>query len=75
LLMHHNGLILWWLLFIVVIKIIVELLFIYPVAAFFSKEKMLSFFTFFQPSHIIYTIIAGWLGKFGSYKWKERKVL
>ena len=74
LLLHHDGSILWRLLFILIIKVIVELLFIYPVATFFSKQKMLSFFTFFQPSHIIYTIIAGWLGKFGSYKWKERKV-
>jgi hypothetical protein len=27
-----------------------------------------------QPFHIMYTVIAGWLGKFGSYKWKGRKV-
>jgi hypothetical protein len=27
-----------------------------------------------QPFHILYTVIAGWLGKFGSYQWKERSV-
>ena len=55
-------------------KIIVELFFLYPVAKFFDKEKLLWWFPFAQPFHIIYTIIAGWLGKFGRYKWKGRNV-
>ncbi|MDQ6755301.1 MAG: glycosyltransferase [Bacteroidota bacterium] len=55
-------------------KTIVELFFIYPVAKFFNKEKLLWWFPPAQPFHILYIIIAGWLGKFGSYKWKERKV-
>jgi cellulose synthase/poly-beta-1,6-N-acetylglucosamine synthase-like glycosyltransferase len=55
-------------------KTICELIFLYPVAKFFDKEKMLWWFPVLQPFHIIYTIIAGWLGKFGTYKWKERKV-
>lgn len=55
-------------------KTIFELLFIYPVAKFFNKGSLLYIFPLLQPFHIIYTVIAGWLGKFGSYKWKERKV-
>jgi cellulose synthase/poly-beta-1,6-N-acetylglucosamine synthase-like glycosyltransferase len=57
-----------------VFKIIIELVFLFPVAAFFGKRKLLWLFPFMQPFHIIYTIIAGWLGRFGNYTWKERKV-
>jgi cellulose synthase/poly-beta-1,6-N-acetylglucosamine synthase-like glycosyltransferase len=64
------GLWLWIFLF----KIIVELFFLFPVASFFGKKSILWFFPFLQPFHICYTIIAGWLGKFGKYTWKERKV-
>ncbi|MFZ1784907.1 MAG: glycosyltransferase [Ferruginibacter sp.] len=62
-----------WLI-VVLIKTSVELVFLYPVAKFFGKQRMLWLFPFFQPFHIIYTVIAGWLGKFGSYRWKERNV-
>ncbi len=55
-------------------KTIIELFFLYPVAKFFSKQNLLFYFPFAQPFHILYTIIAGWLGKFGSYQWKNRKV-
>jgi hypothetical protein len=44
------------------------------VASFFGKKSMLWFFPLLQPFHICYTIIAGWLGKFGKYTWKERSV-
>jgi cellulose synthase/poly-beta-1,6-N-acetylglucosamine synthase-like glycosyltransferase len=55
-------------------KTIVELLFLYPVAKFFNQQQLLWWFPVAQPFHIVYTVIAGWLGKFGSYQWKERKV-
>ncbi len=57
-----------------VVKTVVELLFLYPVAKFFGKQKLLWWFAPAQPFHILYTLIAGWLGKFGSYWWKGRKV-
>lgn len=56
------------------IKIMVELIFLYPVAKFFEKEKLLWWFIPAQPFHILYTLIAGFLGKFGSYRWKGRRV-
>ncbi len=62
-----------WLLLLLT-KTMAELIFLYPVAKFFGKQSMLWMFPFMQPFHIIYTVIAGWLGKFGSYSWKERKV-
>jgi cellulose synthase/poly-beta-1,6-N-acetylglucosamine synthase-like glycosyltransferase len=55
-------------------KTIVELVFLIPVAGFYKKEKLLWWFPFAQPFHIIYTVVAGWLGKFGKYEWKGRRV-
>lgn len=65
-----------WVLFIgcMIYKTITELLFIIPVANFFQKATLLLWFPPAQPFHILYTIIAGWLGKFGTYEWKGRKV-
>jgi glycosyltransferase involved in cell wall biosynthesis len=62
-----------WLM-LLALKTITELSFLFPVAKFFQKQWLLWLFPFMQPFHILYTIIAGWLGKFGSYRWKERKV-
>ena len=59
---------------LIMLKTIIELFFIYPVAGFFRKQKLLWLFLPSQPFHILYTLIAGWLGKFGSYKWKGRRV-
>ena len=55
-------------------KIIFELFFLIPVSNFFQKQKLLWWFIPSQPFHIIYTIIAGLLGKFGRYTWKGRRV-
>lgn len=60
--------------FLLVMKTVVEVLFLSGVAAFFNKKKLLWWFPVMQPFHIIYTVVAGWLGKFGTYQWKERKV-
>ena len=62
-----------WIL-LIILKIAVELFFLYPVATFFCSKRLLPWFPIAQPFHILYTIIAGWLGKFGSYQWKDRRV-
>ena len=59
---------------IIGIKIIIEYLFIIPVACFFNKLSWLWTFPLFQPVHILYTIVSGWLGKFGKYEWKGRMI-
>ena len=59
---------------LLILKTLVELIFLYPVAKFFKQQSLLWWFPVAQPFHIIYTVIAGWLGKFGSYQWKERRV-
>ncbi|MFT3681808.1 MAG: glycosyltransferase [Ferruginibacter sp.] len=69
----HYSLFTSWI-YLLLLKTIVELLFLYPVAKFFNQQKLLWLFPLAQPFHIFYTVIAGWLGKFGSYQWKERKV-
>ena len=56
------------------VKTAAELLFLYPVSRFFGNQQMLWLFPLFQPFHILYTVIAGWFGKFGTYHWKGRKL-
>jgi cellulose synthase/poly-beta-1,6-N-acetylglucosamine synthase-like glycosyltransferase len=69
----HLNIIQYWFL-LLVLKTSTELFFLFPVAVFFNRKKKLWWFPAAQPFHILYTVIAGWLGKFGSYQWKERSV-
>ena len=55
-------------------KMLVEFPFVNAVAIFFSERKLMKYFLIMQPFHILYTVIAGWLGKFGSYEWKGRRI-
>jgi cellulose synthase/poly-beta-1,6-N-acetylglucosamine synthase-like glycosyltransferase len=64
----------WYWLTAIAVKTIIELRFMVPVAKFFNEEKLLWWFPVMQPFHIIYTVVAGWLGKFGKYSWKGRVV-
>lgn len=59
---------------LLVCKTIAELLFLFPVAGFFGKRRELLWFPFLQPLHIIYIVIAGFLGFIGKYQWKGRSV-
>lgn len=63
----------YWALFLG-IKTISEMRFMYYVTSFFKQRGLLKYFPLMQPLHIIYIVIAGWLGKFGSYQWKGRTV-
>lgn len=57
-----------------VVKILAEYYYIIPVAHFFRKDYALKYFPFFQPLHILYIIVAGFLGFLGTYEWKGRRV-
>lgn len=57
-----------------VAKTLVEISFMSAITKFYKEEKLLWWFPLMQPFHIVYVVIAGWLGKFGSYQWKGRKV-
>ena len=63
-----------WMFGILFAKIVIELVFLAPVAAFYGKMRELWYFPLLQPLHITYIIMAGFLGKFGSYQWKGRTV-
>ena len=70
---YQLSVITYWFL-LLILKTLVELFFLIPVAIFFNKQVILWWFPLAQPFHILYTIVAGWLGKFGSYTWKSRMV-
>ncbi len=55
-------------------KTIVELPFFIALSVFFNKQWAIKLFFFFQPLHILYTILSGLFGQFGKYEWKGRKV-
>lgn len=59
---------------LILIKTVVELSFMRPVARFYQQQDVLLYFPLMQPLHLFYTVVAGWLGKFGTYRWKGRKV-
>lgn len=67
----------WWLwlfLMLLVAKTMVEYPFVRGVATFFGQQRLMVYFPALQPLHIFYTVIVGWLGKFGSYRWKDRTI-
>jgi cellulose synthase/poly-beta-1,6-N-acetylglucosamine synthase-like glycosyltransferase len=63
---------LWLLLIGLLAKTLVEYPFVSAVAGFFEQNTLLKWFPFLQPFHIVYTVVIGWMGKFGSYQWKDR---
>ena len=63
----------YWLAFLV-LKTGCEFIFLFPVAKFFDQRKLLWWFPLMQPFHIVYTVVSGFLGKFGKYEWKGRTV-
>ncbi|HEY2720605.1 MAG TPA: glycosyltransferase [Chitinophagaceae bacterium] len=57
-----------------VAKTIIELPLLYSITKYFDQSPLMKYFFFFQPLHIAYTIVAGWLGQFKKYEWKGRIV-
>jgi len=67
--------VLWlYLLALWIAKAVIEFPFVYSISAFFNCQSLLKYFFFFQPLHIAYTLVAGWLGQLKKYEWKGRKV-
>ncbi|RYD58996.1 MAG: glycosyltransferase [Sphingobacteriales bacterium] len=64
----------WTVLCYLLLKTAAELYYLYSVAGFFNKRRELLLFPFFQPIHIMYIIVAGFLGLIGVYRWKGRVV-
>jgi cellulose synthase/poly-beta-1,6-N-acetylglucosamine synthase-like glycosyltransferase len=55
-------------------KVLIEFPFVNSVAKFFGQQRLMKYFPLLQPLHIMYVIVSGWLGKFGSYEWKGRSI-
>ena len=62
------------LLLFLVAKVLIEYPFVALVAKFFGSAQLMKWFLPMQPLHIMYTVLAGFMGRFGSYKWKDRKI-
>ena len=62
-----------WLL-LVFAKSMAELFFLWPVAQFFEKRRLLAWFLPLQPLHILYIVVSGFFGQMGNYTWKGRSV-
>lgn len=56
------------------IKIIFEMLFLMPVSKFYGEKGLMAYFPLMELPHVLYTVLAGFLGKFGKYQWKGRTV-
>ncbi|MBD0352763.1 MAG: hypothetical protein ICV65_16580, partial [Flavisolibacter sp.] len=56
-----------------VLKTVVELPFVYAVSKFFGQQRLIAYFPFFQPVHILYTVAIGFISQFGKYEWKGRR--
>lgn len=63
-----------WLLILWAGKTVVELPLFVSTAAFFRQQSTIKWFFFFQPVHILYTLISGFFGQMGRYEWKGRNV-
>lgn len=63
---------LWVAIIQLVAKILVEWWFYAAVLKFFNKTQLLMWLMPAQPFHILYVLIIGVLGNFGSYNWKGR---
>jgi cellulose synthase/poly-beta-1,6-N-acetylglucosamine synthase-like glycosyltransferase len=56
-----------------VFKIVIETIFVRSVASFYGEGKLLVYFPFLQPLHILYTVSIGIISQLGKYEWKSRK--
>jgi poly-beta-1,6-N-acetyl-D-glucosamine synthase len=63
-----------WAILLLLLKTLIEVPLVWSLAVFFNKEWAVKWFVFFQPLHIIYTVISGLFGQFGKYEWKGRRV-
>lgn len=71
--LFHPVILVKWLI-LILIKYLIEFLFMWRVTAFFNQRNLMGWFLVMQPLHLLYTVVAGWLGMFGKYQWKGRQV-
>lgn len=57
-----------------VLKTGIEWPFVTAVARFYDERKIMRYFPFIQPLHILYTISVGFISQLGKYEWKGRRL-
>ena len=62
------------LLITIAFKTFFEMFFLEPVTKFYKMPGQLRYFPFYQPLHILYTLVAGLFGQVKTYTWKGRRV-
>ncbi|MEJ7913007.1 MAG: glycosyltransferase family 2 protein, partial [Chitinophagaceae bacterium] len=55
-----------------IVKTGIELPFTYAISEFYEEKRLLPYFFFFQPLHMLYTVSIGLLSQLGRYEWKGR---
>lgn len=63
-----------WTIIFIAIKTLLEWPFMNSVTTFYQQRRLMRWFPLFQPLHILYTVVAGSFGQFGTYVWKGRQV-
>lgn len=63
----------WYALAFLLAKTIIEFPFVYSITKFYDEQKLMRYFLFFQPIHILYTVIVGFISQLGKYEWKKRR--
>ena len=61
-------------LILMIIKLMIEWRFVQNVLQFFSLLPLMRWFPIAQPLHILYTVVSGFFGQAGGYRWKGRNV-
>jgi len=56
-----------------VVKTLIEIPFVSAVARFYGERRLMRYFFFFQPLHILYTVSVGLLSQLRGYEWKGRR--
>ncbi|MBA3827543.1 MAG: glycosyltransferase [Taibaiella sp.] len=69
-----NALLFTYIGIMLLVKVLFELFFAWPVAGFFNKRPQLIYLVLLQPLHILYIVLAGFLGFSGKYQWKGRTI-
>lgn len=64
----------YWAVLFIGIKTLLEWPFMNSVARFYGQGTLMRWFPLLQPLHILYIVVAGSFGQFGSYEWKGRQV-
>ncbi len=54
------------------VKVILDAIFLWPVARYFHQKSLLWHFFPIQVVHVFYVVIMGAVGSFGAYRWKGR---